>query len=107
MRQAFLPVGGNQLRLVVQRVNIVGQCQGDNIGFESVNYRAGLFARAAVGLIDSDGVAGLGFPLFGEGGVEFLIQLARRVVRNIEQRDICCTGCGDGEQGDAEQAGNR
>jgi hypothetical protein len=35
-----------------------------------------------VGLADRDVIAGLRLPLLGEGGVDVLIQLARRIVRN-------------------------
>ncbi len=99
MRQAVLPVSGNQLRLVMQRVNVIGQRQRDDIGLQAINHRTRLLAGAAVGLLDADGVAGLGLPLFGEGRVEILVQLARRIVRDIEQRDLRCMNRVGGEQG--------
>jgi hypothetical protein len=43
-------------------VNVRRQSEGDDVGLETVNDGAGLFARAAVRLLDLDGVAGLGLP---------------------------------------------
>ena len=50
---------------------------------------AGLLARAAVRLLDRDVLAGLRLPVLGEGGVEVLVELARRVVGDVEQRVVC------------------
>ena len=37
-------------------------------------------------LLDGHVLTGLGFPVFGKGGVVFRVQFACRVIRDIEQR---------------------
>jgi hypothetical protein len=59
LRQALLPVGGDQLALVGDGVDVIGQRQGDDIGLQAVDHRAGLLARAAVRLLDLEGLADL------------------------------------------------
>ena len=71
MRQAFLPVSGKPLAVFGNGINVTGQGQRDDIGVQSVNDRAGLLARAAVGLLNGHILASFGFPMFGEGCVEF------------------------------------
>ena len=54
------------------RVDVVGERERDDVGFEAVDHRARLRARAAVRLLDRDGLSGLRLPVLGEGGVEVL-----------------------------------
>src|SRR5690606_17298075 len=82
--EASLPVGGNLAGLLGDGVDVVGQGQGDDVGFEPVDHRPRLFPRAAVRLLDGDGLAGLRLPVAGELGVEVLVELACRIVRNVE-----------------------
>jgi hypothetical protein len=58
------------------------QLAGSSVRLRAVQHRTRLGSRSAVGLADRDVIAGLRLPLFGEGGVDVLIQLARRIVRN-------------------------
>jgi len=83
--EALLPVGRDLAGLLGDGVDVVGQRQRDDIGFESVDYRTCLLAGAAVRLLDGDVFAGLALPVLGELGVEFLIELARRIVGHVEQ----------------------
>ncbi len=71
-----------------ERVDVVGEGERHHVGFEPVDHRAGLFARAAVRLVDGDEFVVLLLPLRRECGVHFLVQLAGRVVRNIEQSEL-------------------
>ncbi len=104
MRQAFLPVRPEQLGLFGDGIDVVGKGLRYDVGFEAVDHRPGLFASAAVGLLDGDVIAGLGLPVLGEGGVEVLVQLARRVVGDVEQADVGGVGAGDeGERANAGQ----
>ncbi len=88
VRQALLPIRGEEAAFFGNDINVVSEGERDDIGVQAVNDSAGLFAGAAVGLLDDDGVAGLFLPIFGEGGVEFLIQPARGVVGNVQEGDI-------------------
>jgi hypothetical protein len=83
----LLPVFGNEGRLDVQRVNIRGHSQRDNVGILTRDDRSRLFSGAAVGLFDSDFVARLVLPERGKGGVYVLVKLTRRIVGNVQQGD--------------------
>jgi hypothetical protein len=80
MLQPLLPVVRDQPAFA-DSIDIGRKRERDEIGFEAVDRRARLFAGTAVRLLDRDVVAGLGFPLAREGGVEVLVQLVRRSVR--------------------------
>ena len=86
MRQAFLPVLRQPLAVLVQGVHVTGQGQGDHVGLQPVNHRTRLLARAAVRLFDAHVLPGFGLPVLDESSVELGIELTRRVVRHIEQR---------------------
>jgi hypothetical protein len=45
------------------RVDVVGQRQGDHVGGQPVDHRAGLLARPAVRLVDRHRFAGFRLPL--------------------------------------------
>ena len=87
-RQALLPVVGQQLGVLGDGVDIGRQRQGDDIGLQPVDHGAGLGARAAIGGVERDRVAGLGFPLRGKAVAQILVKLAGGIVADIEQRDI-------------------
>ena len=84
----FCQSAGKQPGVLGNRVDVVSQGQGDNVGLQSIDHRAGLLAGAGMGLLNGDRLAGLRLPVFGEGLIEILIQLARGVVGNIEQRNL-------------------
>jgi hypothetical protein len=88
VRQFFLPVRRQQL-VLGDFIDVVGQGQRNHVGFQAVDHSAALFAGTAVRLFDLQNVAGLGFPLFGEGGVDILVQLTGRIVGHVQQRNLC------------------
>ena len=98
-RQLGLPVLGDLAAVLGDGVDVVGQGQRHHVGVETVDDRARLLARAAVRLIDLHLVASLGLPILGEGRVEVVVQLARRVVGDVEQIDLF----GDCRRGRAER----
>ncbi len=53
----------------------------------AVDHGTCLAARAAVRRLEIDLLPRLGFPVPGERSVVLLIELARRVVRDVEERD--------------------
>jgi hypothetical protein len=97
MWQAFLPIGRDELGFFANRIDVISQRKRDHISFQTIDHGPRLLARTAVGLLDGERIARLGFPVFRKSGVEFLIQLARRVIRHIEQRNVCCMGCAGSE----------
>jgi len=78
------PVGGDQPGRR-DLVDVALERQGDDVGLEPVDHCLGLLARAAVALLDGDVVAGGLVPVLREGRVELLVELARRIVGDIEQ----------------------
>ena len=101
-----LPVRGQQLALGCDRVDVVRQREGDHVGRQSVDHRAGLFAGAAMRLADRQILAGLLLPVLFEGLVVVVVELAGRVVRDVEQGRFgahrCrCQQCRRGEGRDA------
>ena len=107
MGQALLPVGGDQLALLVEGVHVVGEGQGDDVGLEAVDHRAGLLAGAAVGLLDGDHLVVAVLPVFGEGGVVVLVELAGRVIGDVEQGHVGkgLAGEAEGQDGGEQAAG--
>ena len=83
-RQALLPVGRNQ-PLGSDGVDVVGQCERDDIRLQAVDHGARLRARAAMRLLDLDALAG--FFLIGRDKrlVEIGVEFARRIVGHVEQ----------------------
>ena len=58
-----------------------------------------------MGLFDGNGVAGRGLPVSGEGGVVFDVELAGRVVGDVEQLRRLSLGTDHGGQGEEGEAG--
>ena len=54
------------------RVDVVGERKGDDVGLEPVDNRTSLRARTGVRLLDVDLLSGLRLPVFGERLVEAL-----------------------------------
>ena len=102
MRQAGLPVGRDLVRLGDDLVDVAGERERDDVGVEAVDDRARLLARAAVRLAHRDDVAGLRLPVGGERRVVLLVELARRVVRDVEQRHRRRVRGRDGEHAGGE-----
>ena len=68
-------------------VDVIGEREGHDVGGQAVDNRARLLARSAVGLLDLDRLAGLG-ELARERRVDVGIELAGRIIRDIEQRYV-------------------
>jgi len=79
--------GGIQQAGLGHGIDVSGQRQRDDIGLQPVDDRAGLFAGAAVGLLDLELLAVLLFPIRGKGLVDFGIKFPRRIIGNIEQSE--------------------
>ena len=101
MRQAALPLPGEEASPLRNGVDVIGQPQCDDVGWQPVDDRSCLLARAAVRLLHGDGVAGLALPVARKGDVVLLIQLSRGIVRDIQEchvfggrqrRDAQCRG---------------
>ena len=99
VRQALLPVGRDLSGLGGDRVDVGGERQSHHVRLETVDHRAGLRARSAMRLLDRDRLAGGLLPLLDEGRVHRPIELAGRIVRDIEQRRFGARGrrSGNGE----------
>ena len=106
-RQALLPVGRHQTAVLDQGIHVRSQTQGHHVGIQAVDHRAGLLARAAMRLLDRHILTGLGLPVLGEGLVVLHIQLARRVVGDIQQRHLLLGQCGESRQSAEGQAGQK
>ena len=78
---------GNSFGDLGDLVHVVGDRQRQHVGLQSVDHGPGLRAGPAVRLFDRDFLASLLLPMLGKFVVELDIQLAGRVVRNVEQRD--------------------
>ena len=80
------------------------------VGIEAVNDRPRLRAGTAVGRLDRHAVAGPGLVVPGEGGIEVLVELAGRIVGDVEQRELGRRGSaearGEGDEGDESLAGH-
>ena len=84
-------------------VDVAGERQRHDVGLEAVDDRARLLAGAAVRLLDGDVLAGLRLPVLGEGRVEVLIELARRIVGDVEQRRVGVGGRDGQRQADGQR----
>ena len=68
------------------RVDVARLVHRHDVGLEAVDHRARLLARAAVRLVDRDVLAGLLLPAALERRIDLLVELARDVVADVEQR---------------------
>jgi hypothetical protein len=55
---------------------------------QAVSDGASLLAGPAMGLLDNDRLPGLGLPILDEGRVEVLVELAGRIVGDVQQGRI-------------------
>jgi hypothetical protein len=102
--QLGLPVLGDLAAVLGDGVDVVGQGQRHHVGVEPIDDGTRLLPRSAVGLIDLHLVAGLAFPILGEGRIEVMVQLARRIVGDVEQIDLF-GGCGRGHAERGQEGG--
>ncbi|MNR31601.1 hypothetical protein D3C85_1491220 [compost metagenome] len=83
VRQAFNPVLINTTALC-NGVHVIGQRQRDHVGFDAVDDRRRLFARATVRLANHHVIAGFLFVVGRKGFVVLIVKLTRRIVRHVQ-----------------------
>ena len=86
--QPRLPAALDAPGVLGDGVDVVRQRQRRDVGLQAVDDRARLLARSAVRLVDVDRLPGLLLPLRRERLVDVLVQLARRIVRDVQQLDL-------------------
>ena len=105
MRQSRLPVLGAGA-FWRDRVDVVGECQRHDVGFEAVDDAARLRPEPPCEAVGAQFLAGSGQPLFRERGVDLGVELSRRIVRHVEQRGLRKARCGQhADQRRADDAG--
>ncbi|ABA49583.1 hypothetical protein BURPS1710b_2014 [Burkholderia pseudomallei 1710b] len=87
VRQTLLPILADEA-LVRERVDVVRERERDHVGLQPVEHRARLRARAAVRLLEVHRLARPRLPFLAERLVDVLVELARRVVRNVQERRV-------------------
>ena len=76
----------------------------ENVGLQAVDDRPGLLARTAMRLLDFNLLPCFGLPFLDEGFVDLVVKLARRVIRDVEERPVRVPGavaraaCGQARQ---------
>ena len=98
--ELFLPAGIDEAR-ALDGGDVPAERQRHHVGVEAVDDRARLLARAAMRLLERDIVSGLRLVFGREKLVVLGVELARRVVRDIEQANVSR----DGRRSGAESAG--
>lgn len=91
------------LRLFRDGVDVRGQCQRHHVRLQAIDDGPRLLARAAVRLPHRHHVAGFRQPGLGEAGVEVLVQLAGRVVADVQQLHLCGKARHRQQQGERKQ----
>lgn len=81
-----LPVRADQPGLL-KRINVISECQRNDICLQAIQHSPALLARSAMRLLDCYLLAGLLLPVGGEGLVVVLIQLTRWIIGYIQQLD--------------------
>ena len=87
-------------------VDVGGEREGDDVGVEAVDHRARLRAGAAVRGLDAQRLAGFGLPIGGEGLIDRLVELARRIVGDIEQGGLSLRRRAGADQKERRQGEN-
>ena len=98
VRQPLLPVRRELVRRARDRVDVGGERERDDVGRQSVDHGTGLLARAAVRGADHHGLARLLLPGAGELPGQVPVQLAGRVVGDVEQLGLRPGGAGREEK---------
>ena len=89
------------------RVDIVGERQRDNVRGQPFDHRTGLRARAAMGVMQGRGGAGLLGPIRCKTRIIIRIKRCGRVVGDVQQRIGICLCGGAGKSGSAGGGGKR
>ena len=79
------PRRGKEAASLRDRVDVAREGERHDVGLEPVDDRPRLLARAAVGLVDRESAVRR-LPRLPERGVDLLVELARGVVRDVQQR---------------------
>jgi hypothetical protein len=69
-------------------VDVPGEGERDDVGVEPVDHGARLAARAAVRHLHRNLLARVGLPLRDEPLVELAVELARGVIRDVQQLQL-------------------
>ena len=93
VRQPRAPVGGNLLGLLGDGVDVALERQRHARPPSSPSITARACApEPRMRLPDGDGLAGLLLPMLDEGGIECAIELARRIVGDVQQFGLRARG---------------
>ena len=95
--QRAAPVGADLAGRLGDGVDVGLKRQRDDVGLEPVDDGAGLLAGTGMGVLDAHRLALRLLPVFCEGGVELAIELARRVVGDVDDRLLRQGRHGSGE----------
>jgi hypothetical protein len=71
---------GQQLRLIRDHIDVVGEAERDHIGLEAIDDRTRLRARSTIALADGYGFAGGLLPMFCEDIVKLVVEFASRII---------------------------
>src|SRR5579862_7247808 len=88
VRQAGLPRRIVNQPLLLDGVDVSRQAQSDHVGLLSIDNGTGLLPRSSMGAMDDDILLGFLLPVVGEGRVDGLVQLASRVIGDVQQREF-------------------
>jgi len=87
-RELRLPVAVDELAAGERdRVDVIAERERHDVGLYAVDYRAGLLSAAAVRLLDDDLLSRLVLPVARELLVVGAVELARRVVGDVQELD--------------------
>ena len=89
MRQERLPVHRQELPVRDERIDVAGERERDAVCLQTIDDSTCLFAGATVRLLDLDVLPGLLLPVRRELPFVFLVELARGVGGNVQERRCC------------------
>jgi hypothetical protein len=104
VRQPLRPSRRNEAA-IGDFIDVIGERERDHVRGQPVDHGSRLLARAAVGLLDLDGLAGGCGEFLCERLVDVGVELAGRIVGDVEQRHV---GRGrSADHGETEQCAER
>ena len=83
----FCQSGRQQFASFGDRIDVIAQGERHHVRCQTIDHRAGLFARSAVRLLDRDLLSLFACPILRKLLIEVLIKLPGWVVRSIQQCD--------------------
>src|SRR5262249_36965865 len=92
----LLPIQREKLRSLRDRIDVIRERERNHIGLEAIDHGTGLFSGSAVRPSDRRRFTILLLPLFGECLVDGIVELSRRVIRDVEELcfGLCERLCG-------------